>query len=208
MRLRVISVPVILEGLAETARWFLFFVIIEQLGESALAGVNIVYCWYAMLLVPVEGFSEGVCSMVSNLIGQGAWSRIRLLLRRAMWLAFAVTVPLLVAAALMPGYAIGLFTDEASIVVENIPSLLVVTLTLLVAIPGELLLATVLGSGDSRAVLWIEVAVGICVLAGAAAATLLLDLGLAYVWLAVLVGWVVGIALSAWRLRRRVWADV
>jgi len=71
-----ISNPLIFQNLIETARWFLFFVIIEQIGENALARANIIYSSYIFFLVPIDGFAETANTMVSNIIGQGKSGKI------------------------------------------------------------------------------------------------------------------------------------
>jgi Na+-driven multidrug efflux pump len=203
-----VSSPVILEALVETASWFLIFAIIEQLGEAALASVTVLYCCYALLLVPVEGFSEAACSMASNLIGQGAASRIRLLIRNAMSLSFAVTLPLLVLAVAFPEQALAIFTDEEAAIELGRPGLLFVAGAILVAVPGEVLLGVLTGTGDTRGALVIEVADTACVLTLCYVAAVVLGLPLQYVWLGVAAGWVIRIALSLARLRRQVWREL
>jgi len=203
-----VSMPIAGEALVETTRWFIFFALIEQLGEQALAGANIVYSYYAILLIPAEAFGETACSMVSNLIGQDKTSRVALLLRRSIRLGFLLTVPLLLLVALLPGPLLRAFSTEEVVIAEAVPSLLVVVATVAVAIPGEVLLAAIVGTGDTRTVLRIEIVMATTVLAMAAAAVLLLDLGVTWIWAALLTGWLVRILMCATRLRSRSWAHL
>ncbi len=203
-----ISSPVVAEALVETASWFLIFAIIGQLGEAALASVTVLHCCYALLLVPVEGFSEAACSMTSNLIGQGAASRIRLLIRNAMSLSFAITLPLAALAIAFPGPTLAIFTDEEAAIALGRPGLLFVAGAILVAIPGEVLLGVLTGTGDTRGALVIEIADTACVLTLCYTATALLGLPLEAVWLAVAAGWVIRIVLSTARLRRQAWKEL
>ena len=64
------SSPISLQALVEGLRWFLFFVIVEQISTEALAWSNIIYASYEVLLIPTMAFGVAAFSMVSNLIGE------------------------------------------------------------------------------------------------------------------------------------------
>jgi Na+-driven multidrug efflux pump len=199
-----LSAPVTLEALVETARWFAFFAIIERMGEVALASATIVYCCYSVLLIPAEAFSEASCSMVSNLIGQGSAWRMGPVMRHALSLGYAVTLPLAAASAIFPEQALAIFTADDAAIEGGLGGLLVVAAALLVAVPGELLLGAVVGTGDTRALLIIEAAVTACVL-GMTWTIAELRLPAHFAWLAVSAGWILRIALSLSRLRSGAW---
>ncbi len=203
-----VSGPVVLEALVETARWVAFFALIGQLGRNALAGANVLYCCYLVLLVPVEAFAETACSMTGNLIGQGSPSRIRVLLRRAASLAYAVTLPLMVLAVVFPEQALWVFTDDPGTIEENRLGVFFVAGAFLVGIPAEVLVGAVTGTGDTKGALVIEVVMGACVLLLCYAAAAVLRLPAEYVWLSLPAGWALRLVLARARLRRQVWRDL
>ena len=82
-----LALPGAANSLVDMAKWFALLVIIEKAGEVPLAGANIVLACYSLLLIPVESFSETVCSMVSNLIGQRRQHEMRTLSGRTIRLA-------------------------------------------------------------------------------------------------------------------------
>ena len=194
-----IGTPVGLEALVETGRWFVFFLIIEQLGEQSLAVATIVFSVYALFLIPVDAFSESVCSMVSNLLGQRRTDQLGQLIRRAMVLSLAGVLPVLFITGALPEWVLALFTPDEALIEAAFASLLVVMLAALIAVPGEAFYASVAGTGDTWAVFGIQVVVTAMTLALAAVAAFGLGLGLAWIWAAEVAGWVICLLLAwAW----------
>ncbi len=207
-RITLLSTPAALGLLVETLRWFLFFTIVERLGEYPLAGSNVLYSCYALLAIPIEGLSEATCSLVSRVIGQGRSTRLRPLLRRSLGLAWAVSAPLVLLTVALPRYALLPFTDDPQLIAQCAGALRVVGLALLVIGPGELLLAAVEGTGDTRATFRIECLAGALILGYVWVAGPLLEQPLAVVWLFLPAGWVLSVALASARLRSEGWRDL
>src|SRR5438128_11284928 len=65
-----LSAPIAVQRFLADLRWFLFFLIFERLSAQALAIANIVYTCYIVFCVPLMGFSETTCSMVSRCVGK------------------------------------------------------------------------------------------------------------------------------------------
>lgn len=65
-----LSAPIVAQALVGLGSWFVFFGIVENLGERSLAITNLVRMVYLMLSIPTWGFSSGVNTLVSNFIGQ------------------------------------------------------------------------------------------------------------------------------------------
>jgi putative MATE family efflux protein len=204
-KLLEISYPVALDALVETTRWLIFFLIIEQMGELALACANIVYSCYALLLIPLEGFSETACSMVSNLVGQQESGKIGGLLRRAMSLSLVVVLPFLVLVLLLPEQVLSIFTSDTELIANGVNSLRVVVLAVAIVIPGEIFYSAVAGTGDTMATFVIELALTTCILAYAYVTAIRLGLPLEIVWLAEVVGWLICLTLSWGWLRAGRW---
>ncbi len=188
--------PVALEALVETVRWFLVFVIIERLGEQALSQSNIIYMCFVVFLLPIEGFSEATCSMVSNLIGQDKSGMISVLLRRAMSAGYIITLPLLAIALIWPEGLLSVFTDDAATRAGCVDSLRIIALAILIAVPGEMCVSAVRGTGDTVAAFATEFVRTACIIAYTYAATFSFALDLAYIWLSVVIGWVVVLSLA------------
>ncbi len=203
-----ISYPVALDSLAETGRWFAFFLIIEQLGEMALAGASVVHLCYMLLTIPVGGFAEAVVSLVSKLVGRGEYVEIGHLIRRALAVSYVVTVPILAGIVLAPEAVLALFTPDRELIAASADSMRVIALAVAVMIPGEIVGSALAGTGDTPATLVIEMILTSTVLAYTFVTALSLAQPLAVVWTGEILGWILCLTLSwAW-LRSGRWKRV
>jgi putative MATE family efflux protein len=200
-----ISSPVALEALVATVRWLVFFVIIEQLGEHPLAMANIVYTCYALLLIPIEGFSETTCSMVSNLVGQDKIREIGVLLRKSMSLSSLVIFPFLSIALVWPEYVLSIFSSDPQIIDGCVNSLRVIVGAVVIVVAGEMFVSAVAGTGDTVATLVIEIILTTLILAWVYGAAVVFALPLEYIWLSEVIGWIICAALAYGWLKMGYW---
>ncbi|MEJ2308602.1 MAG: MATE family efflux transporter [Gammaproteobacteria bacterium] len=200
-----ISWPVALDNLVELLRWFLLFAIIEQLGEAELASANIIYSCLALFMIFIDSFSEAICSMVSNLLGQQRRAEMSQLIRKSVQLGYLLVVPLLVLALLFPDVVLAIFTPDAAIIELSRNGYTIVLLALLVAVPGDMLYAAVVGTGDTRATLGIQVVTTTIALAFALWAALVMSLPLELVLLVEIIVWCLYLLLSWYWLRSGRW---
>jgi len=64
------STPIVAQSVVGLGSWFVFFGIVENLGERQLAITNLVRMVYLVLSIPSWGFASGINTLVSNFIGQ------------------------------------------------------------------------------------------------------------------------------------------
>jgi putative MATE family efflux protein len=200
-----ISSPISLEMLVESLKWFLFFIIIEQISEQALGIATIIFSCYALLLIPIDSFSETICSMTSNLIGQKKIHHLGLLIRRTTILSYVAIFPMLLLTLLFPEYILAVFTTDADMIAGSIGSLGVIALAILIAVPGEIFYSTLVGTGDTRIIFTIQMIITFFTLSFAYIAALVLALELEYIWLAEVFGWLVCLLLSWLWFRSGIW---
>jgi putative MATE family efflux protein len=200
-----ISTPVSLEALVSSLKWFLFFLMIEQLGEEQLGIASIIFSCYAVLLIPIDSFSESACSMASNLIGQKRQHDLARLIRRIIVLNYAITFPALVLSILFPENILAIFTADETLMAKSVGSLGVVVLAILVAIPADALFSTIVGTGDTRAILIIQIVTTTITLLCVYVAAFILTLGLHFIWMAEAFGWLICLLLSAGWFKSGLW---
>lgn len=191
-----LSIPVVLEGMVESLRWFAFFLILERLSEQALAWSNLVYACLVLLVIPADAFGETTYSLVSRVIGRGHAGEITHVVRRAIRAAGMVTLPFLAATVAFPQAVLSLLTDDSAAIDGASGTARVVALAILLLIPAEMWLAAVFGTGDTDAAFVIEVLTTVAMLGWAYAAALVLDLPLPYIWLSLPVAWLIELLLS------------
>ena len=192
------------QALVEGARWFIFFLIIERMGEEALALSNVVYASLAILLIPSEAFAEAAYSLVGRLLGANGSSRLTSLMRSLAKSAYLITLPLALFALAFPETVLSIFSSEAAEIEEATGTLRVAAAAMLVLIPADLWLAALFGLGDTEAGLGVEL-MGSSVAIAAAIAASELGLALPLVWLSVPLAGIVVVSLSYAGVRRRAW---
>ncbi len=200
-----LSGPIVAQGFLHDVRWFIFFLIIERMGASALAIANIVYTCYIVFWIPAEGFSETACSLVSRFVGRNRPNRIGQVLRSTIGGAILATVPFLVLALLAPQWVVGVFSHEADLLGQSNASLRVVALAMLVAIPGHMWFTAVEGTGDTAAALGIDVLLTLVMLGVTYLAAIHLAWPMALVWLAVPITWLVCLTASYGWIKSGIW---
>ncbi len=200
-----LSAPVSLDALVDAGRWFLFFLLVEQIGERALAGANIIYTCYAILAIPVEALADATCTLTSRVIGRNHGDSIGLVMRRAIRLALLVLAGVLAASALFPENVLGVFTSDESLARECVASLRVLVLGILLMIPAEIVMGAVVGTGATRVALLIELGVAVLALAYVYVVAISLELSPAWIWLVEALGSAAALVASWVWLKRGAW---
>jgi putative MATE family efflux protein len=203
--LSMLSAPIAAVCFLEDIRWFVFFLIIERMGTSALAVANIVFTCYTVFWIPTEGFAETACSMVSRYIGRNRAHRIGELLRSTTGGALIATVPFIALALLAPQWLLALFSSESDLLGQGNASLRVVALAMLIAIPAEMWLIAVEGTGDTAAALGIEFVLTLVMLGLTWLAAIHLAWPLAVVWLVMPITWLIGLTASYGWMKSGFW---
>lgn len=204
-RLTGLSSPVALDTLVGAVQWFVIFLLVERLGEVALAASSIVFTSYVVLKIPLDGLSEATATTVGNLIGQGRVHRVVHLLRVAVVQGCLLVVPVAFLTLLVPEAVLWVFAFADQDTAGAAASVRVVGAALLVAVPAEMCMATLVGSGDTRATFLIEFAVMTLVVAQTWLAVSVLEWPLAMVWSCVVVAWILRLVLAVIHLRRGSW---
>jgi len=203
--LYILSIPVSMEALIWSLRWFFFFLIIEQLGEESLAIATIIFSCYALLLIPIDAFAETISSMVSNLIGQEDEKDVGQLVFKTVKLGYLTILPVLAVTLFFPEYVLAIFSPDDSIIDGAIMTLLVIVIATIVAVPANIIASAVAGTGDTVVTLVIELIVSLSILGYVYYTALIADFSLEYIWFAEVIGWGVCLLLSWVWLRSGFW---
>ncbi|MFM7901374.1 MAG: MATE family efflux transporter, partial [Bacteroidota bacterium] len=114
-----LSSPIVLQNLISMGAWFLFFVVIEHMGERELAISNIIRATYMIMMTPVWGYAAATNSMVSNLIGQGRQNEVGMLVKRIIKLALATSSVIFLLMVISPSTILGISTSDDSIISQS-----------------------------------------------------------------------------------------
>lgn len=203
--LTLLSTPVAMVVLVESIRWFLFFLIIEQLGEEILAVATIIFSYYMLLLIPIEAFSETICSMVSNLLGQKDVKEVGRLILKTITLSYLTVIPLIIITFFFAENILAIFSADKTIISSASSILMVIVIATLLAIPADIIASAVAGTGDTTVTLAIEIIVSLSILYYVYYAGLIANLSLGSIWFAEIIGWGICLLLAWLWLKSGFW---
>ena len=155
-RILNIGSPIMLQNFLSLSSWFIFFIIIEKLGEKELAISHIIRSIYMVLMIPLFGFSSATNTLVSNLIGQGKSDHVLNLIKKITILSFLSTSVVLLFNLIFPKEMIGFYTKDAQLILETIPTLNIISFTMFFFAVAFILFNGVSGTGNTRTSLLIE----------------------------------------------------
>lgn len=152
-----LSSPVVLQNLVSMGAWFLFFVLIEHMGEHELAISNIIRATYMIMMTPVWGFAAATNSMVSNLLGQGLHDQVSTLVKRIIKLALLTSTILFLLMMISPKAVLSISTSNATTIDNAMGCYYIIAGAMFLFSISIILLSTVSGSGSTGAAMVIEV---------------------------------------------------
>lgn len=97
-----IGAPIVAQAVVGLGSWFVFFGLIENLGERELAITNLVRTVYLCLSIPCWGFSSGVNTLVSNFIGSRKRQAVIPIIWKTAKICFLFTMVLTLPVVLFP----------------------------------------------------------------------------------------------------------
>lgn len=142
--------PIMVQNFLSFGIWFAFFLIVEKLGEQALAISNIIRSVYVVLMVPIWGFASATNSMVSYLIGMRRHELIFKLIRRVSIMSAGGVAALVVISLFVPEALLRIYTDDIQLVNLSIPVLHIVNVGAMLLAIGFVLFNAVMGTGKTN----------------------------------------------------------
>ncbi|MBK7213891.1 MAG: MATE family efflux transporter [Bacteroidales bacterium] len=152
-----VSVFVMIQYVLSLSVWFVFFLIIEKMGERPLAVSNIARSIYMFLMIPGWALASVTNSMVSNVIGEGKKEQVLPVTIRIIGFSSLLLIGVVSLAALFPHSIIGIFTNDQSLILATIPTFYIILGALLMFSLSSILFNAVLGTGNTRITLIIEI---------------------------------------------------
>lgn len=129
-----LATPIVAQAVVGLGSWFVFIILIENMGDRALDITNMVRIVYLVLSIPSWGFATGINTLVSNFIGQGRRDVVLPIIWKTAKLCWFVTMLVTLPVILAPKYTLyPLFgSEDMSLIVEAQPIfyVLIVILTL------------------------------------------------------------------------------
>lgn len=153
-----VGAPLMLQYAFSIGGWEIFFLMVEHLGTRALAASQILRSVFGLMGLTTWAFSSVTSSMVSNLMGQKRQEEVLLLVRKIATLSLALTAFLSALLLFFGKPFLLLYAKDATLISYAMPSLYVILLAALVLSVATVCFNGVVGTGNTRISLFIEIA--------------------------------------------------
>jgi len=126
-----LSAPIVFQFIIALGSWFVFFSLIENLGEEALAVSNIIKTLYLFFMVTSTGLSSACQTLISNLIGQNKPDWVWATTKKIILMSIVLTLAFGVLIALLPDWLLSIVTDDMNLITAARPILYLLIFILL-----------------------------------------------------------------------------
>lgn len=150
------ALPVMLQQFMTTAIWLLFFVVLEHLGERALAVSQMARSVMLVVLLPLMGFSSATNTLVSYLIGKNRSGDVIGVIRRVSLYSSLFVATLALLCVLFSTFVFSLYTDDMMLVEMARPILYVLAVSSTIQGSSFMLLSGVTGTGRTLTAFFLE----------------------------------------------------
>jgi len=151
-----VSTSLMIQNFLSLSTWFLFFLMIERMGEATLAISNIIRSFYMIFAIHIFALSSTSSTLVSNTIGSGKSNEVIALIWKIARLALAISLILVIILFLFPEPILRIYTSDPELIQASIPSLHVILAVLLTLSVGNIFFQSISGTGNTRSALMIE----------------------------------------------------
>lgn len=151
-----VALPTMFQKLISFGTWLVFFVMVERLGERALAISMTVRSVYMFLTIPIFALGATANSLTSRLIGEGRYKECVPMLYKIVKLCLAIVAPMMAVCFLFPTTLLNIYTDNQELIAEATKSLWVVTLAAVFMAFGQIFFEAISGTGNTAQALVLE----------------------------------------------------
>lgn len=152
-----ISFPMMLQNFISLSGWFIFFLLVEKIGETSLAISNIIRSLYLILMIPIWGFASSANTLVSFVIGQGNHDQVMNTLFKIIKLCTVLVGIIVSAAVFFPEELLRIYTNDLELIQQSIKPFYVVCGSAFTIAVGFNLFSGVSGTGKTNISLYIEI---------------------------------------------------
>ena len=151
-----IATPTMFQKLFSFSAWFIFFIMIEKMGEEAIGISSIARSVYMILFIPVFGFLATSNTLTSRIIGAGKADEVLPTLFKIVLNCLLCCIPLILVCVFFPTSVMSIYTDDMTLANAAIPSIFVICGAIIFQAMGAVIFEAVSGTGKTNAALWLE----------------------------------------------------
>ena len=152
-----LALPMMIQFFMSVGSWFVFFLMVENLGERALAISNLTRNVYMVLMMPLIAFSNVTNTIVSNLVGQNKLNEVIPTAKKVVWMCLGITALLVFLNLIYPQGLMKLFTNISPVIDDTIPIIYIISGSVFCFALAHNILSIVSGLGKTLITLAIEI---------------------------------------------------
>ncbi|RMG81337.1 MAG: MATE family efflux transporter [Bacteroidetes bacterium] len=202
-----LGTPSVAQAIVGLGSWFLFFGIVENMGERELAISNLVRMVYLVLSIPTWGFAAGVNTLVSGFIGADRRQAVFPMVWKTAKLCWGVTMILAIPFVIFPETVLYplLGSSDMSLFEEARPLFYLLLLILTFFAIGGVFFNGLTGTGATWFGLKMQIICAVGYLLFIYWVVEYAHLGLLWAWSAEIFYWFLMLTLTIWYLSGRKW---
>ncbi len=151
------SFPTILQYVISVGSWEFFYILVEHHGEKQLAISNTMRNIFGLFGCITWAFASATNAMVSNIIGQGLQQKVPELIVKIMKLSVGFACIIFLLLNIAPSLLLQVYGQGNDFINEAVPVVRVVSVALIIMSVSTIWLNAVLGTGNTRVNLIIEI---------------------------------------------------
>lgn len=155
-RILKIATPTMIQKLFSFSVWFIFFILIEKMGETATGISSIVRSIYMILITPCFAFATTTNTVVSRIIGEGYSNEVFPTINKIIKNCLLCTIPIMILVAIFPVQIAKIYTNDLNLIQLVIPSIYVICFGTIFQGIGNAYFEAVSGTGNTTAALYLE----------------------------------------------------
>ncbi|MCC8173990.1 MAG: MATE family efflux transporter, partial [Odoribacter sp.] len=151
-----LAFPAMVQKLLSFGTWFLFFILVEHMGETPIAVSGIVRSAYMLIMIPVFAFAATANTLTSRLIGEGKQDEVLPTLFKTLKLSLICILLVLLFCLFFPSLILSIYTNNIALISASISTLYVVCIAAVTMGFGNIYFEAVSGTGNTTHALWLE----------------------------------------------------
>lgn len=154
-----LSLPTMAQRLLSIGVWFLFFIMVEHMGERPIAVTGVIRSVYMLISIPAFALGVTANTVTSRLIGEGRRDEVLPTLKRTIILSMCCLSPILLLCVAYPESLLSIYTDDVSLIQDSIGSLYILGIATLALSSGVIFFEAISGLGETLHAMLLEAAV-------------------------------------------------
>jgi putative MATE family efflux protein len=151
-----VAFPSMIQRLFSFGAWFIFFVIIEKMGEVAIGISSVVRSTYMIIIIPGIAFASTANTLTSRIIGEGKSDEVMASVWKVVRNSFFCALVLVVMVGIAPHFVLQIYTDDAALTQAAIPSVYIICAATLLGAFSMTFFEAVSGTGNTAAAMALE----------------------------------------------------